>query len=56
MIFQRLSTEENLSTFKLENSIEMSLDPLIVPGENWADSEVLEAATTSLLSNLLKQA
>ena len=53
MIFQRMSTEENFGTFKLENSIEVSLDSLVVPGENWANSEVLEAATASLLSHLL---
>ena len=56
MILQWLTAKEHFSPFELQNSIQVLLDLLIIPGKNWPNGQVLQTSSASLLSHLLEQA
>ena len=55
MILEWLATEDNFSAIQLQNCIQMLLDPLVVPGENWSNSEVIEASLGCLFLHLVEE-
>ena len=55
MILEWLATEDNFSAFQFQNCIQMLLDSLVVPGENWSNGEVIEASLGCLILHLLEE-
>lgn len=54
MVSEWDTTEEEFSTIKFETSVNMSLDLLVVPGNNWPDSQILKLSLCGLSSHLFK--
>lgn len=49
-----LSSEKEFGAWYLENGINMSLDLLVAPGEDWSDGQVLEVSCGSSLLHHVK--
>ena len=56
VVLQRSASEKDLSAVELKNGIDVGLDGFVVPGENRANSKVLEAAFLCLFLHLLHEA
>ena len=55
VVLQRGASKQNLGTVQLEHGIQVSLDLLVVPGEDWANGEVFVGAFGRLLSDFFEQ-
>lgn len=55
MILERHSSEQKLSSVKFEDSIDMGLNSLVVPGKDGYDREVIELSLCSLHGDLLNK-
>jgi len=55
VVLQRGSTEQELGSIESKDSVNMSLDLVVVPGEDRADGEVLQVSLGGLSLHLLKK-
>jgi len=55
MVLQRLATEEQLRVLDRKEALQVTLNLLIVPGEDRADGQVREVALRGLALDLLYQ-
>ena len=53
MILERLASEYDLGSVKLQNGVQVLLDAVVGPSKDRANSEILEAAASCLLLHLL---
>lgn len=52
---ERSASENDLSAVEFQNGIEVGFDLLVVPGQDWANREVLKASSCCLLLHLLEK-
>lgn len=55
MVSEWDTTEEEFSTIKFETGVNMSLNLLIVPSNNWPNSQILKLSLGSLSRHLFKE-
>lgn len=49
------TTEEEFCTIKFEDGVNMSLDLLVIPGDNWTNSQILKLSLGGLSCHLLEE-
>jgi hypothetical protein len=55
MVSEWDTTEEEFSTIKFETSVNMFLDLLVVPSNNWPDGQIIKLSLGCLSGHLFKE-